>query len=140
MELRLLVDVRGARAAFTGHAGERGTARVEPFQIDLRDADRALEPAQRDVAAIVRATDTVPGVEEGLNAGMWAIGLAVSGNEVGLPLKEVKALPPAQFAQRRTRAYTRMLQAGAHYVVDDITGVMPCLDDIERRMALGERP
>jgi phosphonoacetaldehyde hydrolase len=92
------------------------------------------------VGACVKVDDTVPGVEEGLNAGMWTIGLAVSGNEVGLPLKEVKALPAADFAQRRTRAYTRMLQAGAHYVVDDITGVMACLDDIERRMALGERP
>ena len=92
------------------------------------------------VEACVKVDDTVPGVEEGLNAGMWTIGLAVSGNEVGLPLKEVKALPPAEFAQRRTRAYTRMRQAGAHYVVDDITGVMACLDAIEERMVRGERP
>ena len=92
------------------------------------------------VAACVKVDDTVPGVEEGLNAGMWTIGLAVSGNEVGLPRAEVAKLEPSVLAARRQRAYTRMHQAGAHYVVDDITGVMPCLDDIERRMALGERP
>jgi phosphonoacetaldehyde hydrolase len=33
-----------------------------------------------------------------------------------------------------------MYQSGAHYVVDDITGVAPCLDDIEARLARGERP
>ncbi len=32
--------------------------------------------------------DTLAGVEEGLNAGMWTIGLTISGNEVGLALQE----------------------------------------------------
>ncbi|MEE8635622.1 MAG: phosphonoacetaldehyde hydrolase, partial [Acidiferrobacterales bacterium] len=44
------------------------------------------------VQSCVKIDDTVPGVEEGLNAGMWTIGLAISGNEVGLPLKEWEAL------------------------------------------------
>ncbi len=90
--------------------------------------------------ACVKIDDTVPGIEEGLNAGMWSIGLAVSGNEIGLPLAEVKALPPSEFETRRAGAYRRMYQAGAHYVVDSIADVMPCLDDIEARMARGERP
>jgi phosphonoacetaldehyde hydrolase len=33
-----------------------------------------------------------------------------------------------------------MRQAGAHYVVDSIAEVMPCLDAIEERIARGERP
>jgi phosphonoacetaldehyde hydrolase len=92
------------------------------------------------VEACVKVDDTVPGIEEGLNAGMWTIGLAVSGNEIGLPLAEVRALDPAELARRRQRACTRMHQAGAHYVVDSIAEVMPCLDAIEQRMACGERP
>lgn len=92
------------------------------------------------VEACVKVDDTVPGVEEGLNAGMWSIGLAMSGNEVGLPLKDVQALPPADRERRRQRAYTRMSQCGAHYVVDSIADIMPCLDDIEQRLARGERP
>ena len=92
------------------------------------------------VEACVKVDDTLPGIEEGLNAAMWTIGLAISGNEVGLPLEEVRNLEPSEVARRRSRAYGRMSQAGAHYVVDDISAVMPCLDDIERRMALGERP
>jgi phosphonoacetaldehyde hydrolase len=92
------------------------------------------------VEACVKVDDTVPGIEEGLNAGMWTIGLALSGNEIGLPLSEVQALAPAELERRRQRAYTRMHQAGGHYVVDSIADVMPCLDDIEARMARGERP
>ena len=36
--------------------------------------------------------DTLPGVEEGLNAGMWTIGLAKSGNEIGLNESEIAEL------------------------------------------------
>jgi phosphonoacetaldehyde hydrolase len=92
------------------------------------------------VEACVKVDDTVPGIEEGLNAGMWTIGLAISGNEIGLPLDQVRALEPAELARRRDRAYARMRQAGGHYVVDSIADVMPCLDDIEARMARGEHP
>lgn len=92
------------------------------------------------VEACVKADDTVPGIEEGLNAGMWTIGLAMSGNEIGLPLAEVQALAPDERERRRQRAYTRMHQCGAHYVVDSIADLMPCLDAIEERLARGDRP
>ena len=92
------------------------------------------------VEACVKIDDTRPGVEEGLNGGMWTIGLAISGNEIGMPLKDWKKLPKAEQARLREGAYTRMYQSGAHYVVDTISDIMPCLDDIEARLARGERP
>ncbi len=92
------------------------------------------------VEACVKADDTVPGIEEGLNAGMWTIGFAMSGNEIGLPLKELEALEPAERQRRSQRAYARMHQCGAHYVVDSIADLMPCLDAIEERLARGDRP
>ena len=92
------------------------------------------------VEACVKVDDTVPGVEEGLNAGMWTIGLAVSGNEVGLSLKEWKKLSKAEKEEKRARAYRRMAQAGAHYTVDSIAEMMPCIDDIQERIRRGERP
>ena len=92
------------------------------------------------VEACVKVDDTIPGVEEGLNSGMWAIGLAVSGNEVGLTLAVWKKLPAAEKAARRDRAHRRMAQAGAHYVVDTIADMMPCIEDIQARIERGERP
>jgi phosphonoacetaldehyde hydrolase len=90
--------------------------------------------------ACVKIDDTRPGIEEGLNGAMWTIGLAISGNEIGLPLKEWKKVPKALQEQMRQGAYTRMYQSGAHYVVDTIADILPCLDDIEARLSRGERP
>jgi len=92
------------------------------------------------VQACVKVDDTIPGVEEGLNAGMWTVGLAVSGNEVGLPLEAWQALPETEKAAKRSRAFTRMQQCGAHYVIDSIADLMPCIDDIQQRIGRGERP
>ena len=90
--------------------------------------------------ACVKVDDTLPGIEEGLNAGMWAIGLAKTGNEIGLTEAEIEALDANVYQARRQRAYTRMAQTGAHYVVDTIADTLPLLDLIESRLALGERP
>jgi phosphonoacetaldehyde hydrolase len=92
------------------------------------------------VQSCVKVDDTVPGVEEGLNAGMWTVGLAVSGNEVGLPLEQWRALPAAEQETKRSRDYARMRQCGAHYVVDTIADLMPCIDDIQERIRRGETP
>jgi phosphonoacetaldehyde hydrolase len=92
------------------------------------------------VQACVKVDDTIPGVEEGLNAGMWTVGLAVSGNEVGMMLEQWNALPEAEKRVKRERAHTRMRQCGAHYVVDTIADLMPCIDDIQARIRRGEAP
>jgi phosphonoacetaldehyde hydrolase len=92
------------------------------------------------VEACVKIDDTRPGIDEGLNAGMWTIGLAVSGNEVGLPLAEWRKLSKTEQERLRQGAATRLHQSGAHYVVDSIADILPCIDDIEARLARGERP
>jgi len=100
----------------------------------------AINLGVTSVQACVKVDDTVPGVEEGLNAGMWSIGLAISGNEVGLQRPEWEALPKPEQQARRERAYRRLRQSGAHYVVDTIADVMPCIDDIQARIHRGEQP
>jgi phosphonoacetaldehyde hydrolase len=92
------------------------------------------------VEACVKIDDTRPGIEEGLNGGMWTVGLAISGNEIGMQQKDWKKVPKVEQQRLRDGAYTRMYQSGAHYVVDTIADILPCLDDIEARLARGERP
>ena len=100
----------------------------------------AIKLGVSTVHACVKIDDTIPGVEEGLNAGMWTIGLAISGNEVGMMLDEWQALPAPAQKLKRARAYTRMQQCGAHYTVDTIADIMPCIDDIQARIRRGEAP
>jgi phosphonoacetaldehyde hydrolase len=91
-------------------------------------------------SACVKVGDTVSDVEEGLNAGMWTVSLAVSGNEVGLSLADWRALPVERQQALRQTAATRLAQAGAHRVVDTIADLPDALDAIEAAMARGERP
>jgi phosphonoacetaldehyde hydrolase len=90
--------------------------------------------------AIVKVGDTLPDVEEGLNAGMWTVGLAKTGNEMGLSVADLARLAPDDRSRRLARAHERLRGAGAHYVVDSIADVPPLLDDIDARLARGERP
>ena len=92
------------------------------------------------MSAIVKIGDTIPDIHEGLNAGMWTIAVAASGNELGLAQTEAEALPADDLEQRLARARDRLRAAGAHYVVDGISDVPPVLDHIESRLARGERP
>jgi phosphonoacetaldehyde hydrolase len=92
------------------------------------------------MAALVKVGDTIPDIEEGLNAGMWVIGLTKSGNELGLNEREVVALDPRDLSARLAPIERRMRQAGAHYIVETIAEVPPVLDAIEARLRQGEQP
>ena len=49
----------------------------------------------------VKVDDTTVGIEAGLNAGMWTVGIARSGNLVGLSEDELNQLSAAEKSQRR---------------------------------------
>jgi len=92
------------------------------------------------VESAIKLDDTAPGIEAGLNAGMWAVGVAESGNEMGLSRAELAALSPAEHNARIHRAYDRLYRAGAHYVINSIADLLPVLESIERRLEAGDRP
>jgi phosphonoacetaldehyde hydrolase len=92
------------------------------------------------MSAVVKIGDTVADIEEGLNAGMWTIGLARTGNELGLPLADAEALPKAELRRRLAAAYKRLKLAGAHYVVDGLSDCPAVVRKIDARLARGERP
>jgi phosphonoacetaldehyde hydrolase len=100
----------------------------------------ALEFRLSATAAAVKIGDTVSDVEEGLNAGMWVIGVAATGNEVGLSASDLAALPEDERRWRIEAARSVLLQAGAHHVIDSVAHCEPVLEEIDNRMAAGERP
>jgi phosphonoacetaldehyde hydrolase len=88
----------------------------------------------------IKVDDTTVGIAEGVNAGAWAVGVAVSGNAFGLSLADTIALSPEEFIRRRARAQDALYSAGAHYVIDSVTDLMVVAAQIEGRLARGERP
>jgi phosphonoacetaldehyde hydrolase len=82
--------------------------------------------------------DTLPGIYEGLNAGMVTVGVAASGNELGLDEAELAALQatPAgavEVARRLEGAYERFYGAGAHFVVDSVAQLPAVVRHIQAR-------
>jgi|SRR5579859_5621647 len=90
--------------------------------------------------AVVKIGDTIPDIDEGLNAGAWAIGVTLSGNEIGLNEQEVGALPKDALAPRLEAVRQRMAAAGAHAVVDGVWECLPAIEEIAARLARGEKP
>jgi phosphonoacetaldehyde hydrolase len=88
---------------------------------------------------MIKIGDTISDIEEGLNAGMWTIGIARTGNMIGLTAEELAALPAAEQAARLDAARRKLSEAGAHYVADAVADCIP-LEQIEERLAKGERP
>ena len=93
-----------------------------------------------DVRACVKVDDTVPGIAEGLNAGCWTVGVAISGNANGLSLPEWQALPPAEQAAIRATATKQLQDAGAHFVVDSVADLMPVIAQINQHLQKQELP
>ena len=99
-----------------------------------------IDMAVTDVGACIKVDDSVPGIEEGHNAGMWTVGLLLSGNEAGLTLAEYLAADAATLHQAREKARDRFTPFHAHYLIDTIADLPQVVADIDARLAAGERP
>lgn len=117
-------------------AGDTPQGRPSPLMVYRALGAIAAWPPE----ACVKVGDTAVDMLEGRNAGLWAVGLSVSGNEVGLDEAEWAALAPAEQQARRRRAEATLTEAGAHAVIGSIAELPAALDAIERRRAAGERP
>ena len=107
-----------------------GAGRPHPFMI----YENAVRLQVYPLAAIVKIGDTPADIEEGLNAGAWSIGVAATGNMVGLSRRDYQALPGPQREERLVVARAALRNAGAHYVVDSLANVDSVLDDIDTRL------
>ncbi|MDD5371139.1 MAG: phosphonoacetaldehyde hydrolase [Anaerolineaceae bacterium] len=90
--------------------------------------------------ACVKIGDTLVDIQEGLNAGMWTIGLRVTGNMLGLTEEEVNRLPPQVLDDHRKVITERFLDAGAHFVVDSLADCPPIIAEINQLIADGLKP
>lgn len=64
----------------------------------------------------------------------------VQGNYVALSEEEIAALSEDDYERRLARSYDILANAGAHYVIDTINDLPPVIEDINRRLAVGEKP
>jgi phosphonoacetaldehyde hydrolase len=117
-------------------AGDLPAGRPSPLMMYRSFLDLGVWPAW----SVVKVDDTEVGIAEGLNAGSWTVGVALTGNVFGLNLAETEALDPGEFDRMRDLAHARLTRSGAHFVIDSVAELMPILDLIDGALARGERP
>ena len=88
----------------------------------------------------VKVDDAEVGIAEGRAAGCWTVGVAASGNGVGLGRAELDALDSSDRRARVARAAEALQAAGAHLVIDTVADLPSALAEIEQRIAAGLRP
>ncbi len=66
--------------------------------------------------------------------------LFFKGNYVALNESEIDELNDEEYELKIAKSYETLANAGAHYVIDSIAELPPVIEDINRRLAAGERP
>ncbi len=100
----------------------------------------AMQLGVYPMSSVVKVGDTVPDIEEGLNAGAWTVAVIQTGNELGLSQQDAESLDKDALIKRLAPIEAHMRQAGAHYVVNSVADLPTILDDIEGRLRRREVP
>jgi phosphonoacetaldehyde hydrolase len=111
-------------------AGETPTGRPAPFMTWKALTEMNIFPAR----ACVKVDDATVGIEEGRLAGCWTIGLAASGNGLGLSLEDYRALPEPERLARVGASANQLKAAGADYVIDTVADLDSALELISARL------
>ncbi|WP_160122982.1 phosphonoacetaldehyde hydrolase [Rhodovarius lipocyclicus] len=117
-------------------AGDLPQGRPSPLMMYRCFLDLNVWPA----SAVVKVDDTPPGIGEGINAGSWTVGVTLTGNEVGLSEAELAAVSAAERAALHEGAAAKLRATGAHYIIEGLHELPAVIDQIEARMARGDRP
>ena len=84
--------------------------------------------------SVLKYGDTISDIKEGINAGVWTVGVVLGSNELGLTEEEVNNMPADELKKRMMDVRYRMYAAGAHYVVDSIEELPALIEAINTRM------
>jgi phosphonoacetaldehyde hydrolase len=142
---RTMVDILEEAAAKQGYVPDASVAgdevlhgaRPRPFMVyrnlDLMD----VSPIQ----SVVKVDDTISGIGEALEAGCWSVGVARYSNYMNVnSLDEVSTFSDEEVERRVDQTRRILEQAGAHYVVDGLAELPEVIEDINARLAGGEKP
>jgi phosphonoacetaldehyde hydrolase len=143
--VRSMVDILEADAKTQGYVPDASVAgdevehgaRPKPFMVyknlDMLD----VHPIQ----SVVKVDDTVSGVGEALEAGCWGVGIARYSNYMDVDsFEHEKSLDEAEIARRLAFTRETLRKAGAHYVIDTFDELPAVIDDVNVRLARGEKP
>lgn len=138
----LMIDVK-AKAKEQGYEPDitlcaEDAPRGRPAPYLLFEAAKQLDvfPMQ----SIVKVDDTILGVEAGINAGCWSIGITQTGNLLGLSEVEIQALSSDELNNQTSEISRQFQAAGAHLAIDSVRQMEQTLRRIDTAIEAGSFP
>ncbi|CAN1527615.1 COG0637 Predicted phosphatase/phosphohexomutase [Caulobacteraceae bacterium] len=117
-------------------AGDTSEGRPAPFMLWQAMINLGVWPARNCVAV----DDAPVGILAGREAGMWTVGLAGSGNALGLDEEAYVALDPTTRIEKLKSASAGFVEAGADFIIATIADLPGVLGLIEAIIAKGVTP
>jgi phosphonoacetaldehyde hydrolase len=102
--------------------------------------DNAMRLGIYPMHAIVKVGDGIQDIQEGINAQCWTVGIIKGGMGLGMRRADIHATPRDILREKNALVRTQLADAGAHYVVGSLSDLLNVIDEINFRMALGQRP
>lgn len=121
---------KGYRTDFLATPDGLPAGRPAPYMI-FRNLTELAVPSVQEA---VKVGDTLSDIREGVNAGVWSVGVITGGNELGITPEEYAALPAGELARRKEEVRRRMLAAGAHRVLDTLAELPACIEELNARI------
>lgn len=113
-----------------------GKGRPFPFMI----YENAVRLGVYPLEALVKIGDTPVDIQEGLNAGVWTIGVTQTSSHAGLSAEEAAALSPAALAKKNAAAERILRDAGAHFIAPDLAACVAIIEQINENLREGLVP
>jgi phosphonoacetaldehyde hydrolase len=117
-------------------AGETSEGRPSPLMAWKILVELGVWPSR----TCIKVDDAEVGIQEGREAGMWTIGVAASGNGIGLSEEEFHELSKEEQNQLVKKSAKNLADAGADYVINSIADLKAILPEIATRINNGEMP
>jgi len=91
-------------------------------------------------AAVVKVGDTIADIDEAINAGTWAVAVVESSSLISRRKAELDALPRRQRDLILRQARKQFVEAGAHFVINNLSEFEEVLERIDFRLDKGMVP
>ena len=97
--------------------------RPQPYMIYQNMIDLAIPSVQ----SVIKYGDTIADIKEGVNAGVWTVGVILGSNEMGLTQEETRKLPAEELNRRMAAVRKRMYSRAAAPTASGGGAVLPGL-------------
>lgn len=139
VQMEKLVPLASARGVAVDHwvaSDQVPQGRPWPWMIHANMQALGICPP----SAIVKVGDTLIDIQEGLNAGVWTVGLVEGSSQIGQTRDFFHSQSPAVRASTCGRVREAYEAAGAHFVISNLSELDGVLDQIEAALDANRSP